>query len=109
MYMWTPHWALSKSDMTAVEPPAFSDACYSSADTHGINCDYPPDQLFKIFWTGLEEGAPEAYRFLKAFRYTTKDQITLLARVNNDGLTIDQPARTWVAANTALWQTWIVR
>jgi glycine betaine/proline transport system substrate-binding protein len=109
MYMWTPHSVLSKLDMTAVELPPYSDDCYAKAATHGIDCDYPPDQLFKTFWPGLATSSPAAYRFLKAFHYTTRDQIALLAKVNNDGLTIDQAARWWIDANTAIWQTWISR
>lgn len=109
MYMWTPHSALSKYDMTAVQLPPYSDACYAKAAAHGIDCDYPPDQLFKIFWPSLEAAAPAAYRFLKAFRYTTKDQITLLQRINNDHLSITDAARGWIDANAVIWQTWIVK
>jgi glycine betaine/proline transport system substrate-binding protein len=106
MYMWTPHSVLSKYDMTSVELPPYDDACYAQAASHGIACAYPADQLFKIFWPELAQKAPRAYRFLAAFRYTTRDQISLLAKVNNEGFTIDQAARAWIDQNVALWQTW---
>ena len=107
LYMWTPHSVLSKLDMTAVQLPPYSDACYAKAATHGIDCDYPPDQLFKILWPGLAAAAPSAYRLLKAFHYTTRDQISLLQQVNNDGRTIEQAAQSWVDGNSAMWKTWL--
>ena len=107
MYLWTPHWALTKYDLTEVALPPYSDACWAKAASGGIDCDYPPDQLFKIVWPGLATSAPSAYSFLTSFQYTTADQIALLTDVEGEGMSIDDAANAWISANTALWQSWL--
>jgi glycine betaine/proline transport system substrate-binding protein len=106
LYLWTPHWALTKYDLTEVALPAYSDTCWATVASHGDYCDYPPDQLFKIVWPGLAASAPKAYSFLTRFRYTTADQIALLTAVDGEGQSIDAAANAWIGANTAVWQTW---
>src|SRR5262249_18719251 len=97
MYMWTPQWALAKYDMTQVKMlKPYSPECYAKAATHGIDCDYPTDGLFKIAWPGLATYAPRVYSFLQKFSYTTADQIQLLAAVHENGRTIDDAAQAWV-------------
>jgi glycine betaine/proline transport system substrate-binding protein len=107
LYLWTPHWAHSVYDLVPVELPAYSDECYAKQDEGGIDCDYPADPLFKIFWSGAQDYAPQAYQFLKSFDYTNLDQIALLAAVQLDGKTVEQAARTWVEENEKTWQAWI--
>jgi glycine betaine/proline transport system substrate-binding protein len=109
MYLWTPHSALAKYALTPVKLPDHTDACYSTANlaNHGVFCDYPTDNLYKLFWPGFKEANPKAYAFLKNFSYTNKDQITLLGMVDNDNVTITNAARSWIQANTATWQAWI--
>jgi glycine betaine/proline transport system substrate-binding protein len=104
-----PHSALAKYDLTPVSLPAYSDDCYAKASTGGINCDYPADHLMKIFWPGLKDSNPKAYQFLRNFNYTTKDQIALLGKVDNDKQAIDAAARGWIEANKSVWQGWIVK
>jgi glycine betaine/proline transport system substrate-binding protein len=107
LYLWTPHAALAKYDLTPIELPGYTDACWATAASGGVACDYPTDRLFKIAWPGLEAANPRAYALLTAFSYTTKDQIDLLALVDNQKLTIDQAARTWVDANDTVWGAWL--
>jgi glycine betaine/proline transport system substrate-binding protein len=107
MYLWTPHAALAKYDLTPVSLPPYSDQCYSQAASGGVACDYPADRLFKIFWPGLKDANPRAYAFLQAFSYTTKDQIDLLGLVDNQKMSIDQAARSWIQSNQRVWQAWI--
>ena len=116
MYLWTPDAALARYDLTAVQLPPYSAACYASVPDGGagVDCDYPADHLFKIFYPGLAAANPRAYQFLESFSYTTTDQINILAQVDsqmNAGLT-DQAAVTaaaqwWIDNNTATWKTWI--
>src|SRR5205814_292636 len=74
-YLWSPHWALAKYDLTMVQLPPNSDECWSKSASNGIDCDYPTDRLFKMLWPGLKDYSPRAYQFLKNMSYTTKDQI----------------------------------
>lgn len=107
LYFWTPHWAHTIYDLVPVKLPDYSDACYARKDQGGVDCDYPPDPLFKAFWVGLEDQAPEAYRFLKNMSYTNLDQIAMLASVQLDGKSVEEAARAWLAENTEVWQAWL--
>jgi glycine betaine/proline transport system substrate-binding protein len=104
-YMWVPHSLHAKYDVTPVALKPYSEACY--ADPAKIDCDYPADRLFKVFWPQLKTRAPSAYTLLKRFSYTTKDQIALLGKVANDKQTVEQAARAWIRDNQAVWRNWI--
>ncbi len=106
-YFWTPHSAFSRFDLTRVELPEYSDECYAKADEGGVSCDYPPDELFKIFWPGLKDAAPDAYQLLKNMQYTNDDQIQMIAAVEVDGQTPDEAAQAWLDANEATWKSWL--
>ena len=106
-YFWTPHSAHAKYDLTELQLPAYSDECYALADEGGVDCDYPPDALYKIFWSGLEEAAPDAFTLLSNFKYSTEDQIQLIAEMELDGASAEEAARTWLAGNEDVWRTWL--
>jgi glycine betaine/proline transport system substrate-binding protein len=106
-YFWTPHSIHAKYDLTEVKLPEYSDACYEKVASGGVDCDYPADVLFKIFWSDLKTFAPEAYTMLKNMNYTTEDQINLIAAVELDGKKVDEAARAWVDGNEAKWQAWL--
>jgi glycine betaine/proline transport system substrate-binding protein len=107
LYLWTPHAALAKYELTPVALPPYSDACYAKVDDGGVACDYPTDHLFKIAWPGLKQGNPRVYAFLQAFRLTTADQLMLLNLVDNLGYTRDQAAKVWIDTNQSAWSSWI--
>lgn len=104
-YFWTPHAIHAKYDLTPVELPAYSEACY--ADTAKVACDYPPDVLYKAGNAKLKTDAPEAHTLLKNLNYTTKDQITMLADITANSKTPEQAAQAWVDANKAVWEKWL--
>lgn len=106
-YFWTPHSIHAKYDLTEVELPPYSDECYARAESGGVDCDYPSDVLFKVFWSGLEEAAPDAYALLKNMNYDTATQIGLIADVELSGKSVDEAARDWVDANESVWSAWL--
>lgn len=106
-YFWTPHSVHAKYDLTAVQLPEYSEECYAQAEAGGVACDYPADELFKVFWAGLAEAAPDAYTLLKNFSYDTDAQIGMIAAVELEGLSIEDAARAWVDANEAVWSAWL--
>lgn len=106
-YFWTPHSIHAKYDLTRVALPEYSTDCYAKAESGGVDCDYPPDGLFKIFWPGLQAAAPDAYTLLKNMNYTTEDQIGMIAAVELDGAAVEDAARAWVDANEATWRAWL--
>ncbi len=106
-YFWTPHSIHAKYDLTRVALPEYSDECYAEADSGGVACDYPGDDLFKIFWSGLAEAAPDAHTLLSNMNYSTEDQIEMIAAVEIDGQSVEDAAQAWVDANEDVWRTWL--
>ena len=106
-YFWSPHWIFAEYELEAVELPPYSEERYALRDEGGIDCGYPADALTKLFWAGLSDYAPQAYYFLKSFRYTTEDQITMLALVKVMGKTPQEAARIWIEKNEYVWREWI--
>ncbi len=95
IYLWSPHAALAKYELTPITLPPYTDACYAQVP-ESVDCDYPPDHLFKIVWPGLQVVNPRAYQFLKSFTLTSADQIALLALVDYSGYSIAQAAQWWI-------------
>ena len=96
-YFWTPHSAFNTFDLVELELPLDPDG----------NKYYPAEDLFKIVWSGLEEGAPAAWAFLHNFNYTTADQVSMLAAIDGEGKSVEAAAADWIAANEATWSAWI--
>lgn len=106
-YFWTPHSIHAKYELTRVALPDYSEECYAKAESGGVDCDYPSDNLFKIFWPGLKDAAPDAYALLKNMSYTTEDQIGMIAAVELENKPVEEAARAWLDANQATWQAWL--
>lgn len=109
-YFWTPHSIHAEYDLTEVALPEYTDECYEGVAegvVDGVACDYPADELFKIFWAGLEETYPDVFAFLSAMNYTTDDQISMVAAVELDGLTPEEAAEAWVEENEDIWREWL--
>jgi glycine betaine/proline transport system substrate-binding protein len=106
-YLWTPHWAFSKYDLVNIKLPAYSDDCYAKAKEGGVACDYPEEILYKTISGKLAASAPEADAMLKKMKYSNKDQITLIADVDQAKMSPADAAKKWVAANEATWKAWL--
>jgi len=107
MYWWLPHSSHAIYDLTNVKLPEHTAECYAKSDEGGVDCDYPTDYLFKVFWPELKNEAPEAYQFLKSLELDTKTQIELMAEVDYKDKTVEEACAGWVAENKPTWETWL--
>lgn len=109
VYLWTPHSAHNKYDLTEVALPEYTDECYASAAEGGadVACDYPADDLFKIVSEDLVSSSPDVATFIENMNYTTDDQIEMLAAVETDGQSIEDAAAAWIEAHPDTWQAWL--
>ena len=109
-YFYRPHWAHRRYDLTEVQLPAFDEECEEAArerEGEGYDCDYANDVLFKALWLGLNDKAPEAFKFLKNFNYTTDDQQEIAFQVDSEGVPIREAAERWIAENPNVWRAWL--
>jgi glycine betaine/proline transport system substrate-binding protein len=110
LYFYTPHWVQRKYDLTEVQLPAYDEECEKSArerNGEGYDCDYANDVLFKALSLRLEDKAPEAFRFLKKFNYTTDDQQEIAFLTDARGMPIGEAADQWIAENPTVWRAWL--
>jgi glycine betaine/proline transport system substrate-binding protein len=108
MYLWTPHWAMGKYDMTMVQLPEITKACTDAAANNpdAYACAYPQDDLYKAFNENLSTKAPAAFAFLSAMQWTNDDQNGVAADIH-DGMDPQDAAAKWVDANQSTWQSWV--
>lgn len=106
-YFWTPHSIHAKFKLTQVQLPAYTDECGAKAGSGGVDCDYPPDVLYKAVYAKLKDTAPDAYQFLKNMNYSNEDQIAMIADVELNGMKPEEAAQAWITANEAKWSAWI--
>lgn len=106
-YFWTPHAAFAKYNLAEMRLPPYSRECYDKSGRGGVDCGYPPDVLRKVFWSGLAGYAPDVRSFLKNFRLSNEDQITMMGLVEIQGKTVEEAARWWVGQNSDVWKPWL--
>ncbi|MBA3532068.1 MAG: ABC transporter substrate-binding protein [Ardenticatenales bacterium] len=106
-YFYTPHSIFNRYELTEVELPPYSEECYAKESDGGVDCAYPPDELFKILWPGLKESAPDAYHLLNEMTYSTDDQIQMIAAVEVEEQSPEEAAAAWLEANKSTWESWL--
>ncbi len=105
-YFYSPHAIFNRFDLTQVELPPYSDDCYAGAESGGVACAYPQDQLMKILSPELSEKAPDVYTLLKNMNYGSDAQIAMLGSLD-EGMTVEEAAQAWVDENESVWQGWL--
>ena len=108
MYLWTPHWAMGKYDMTMMGLPKVTDQCTKDAadSPDAYACAYPEDVLYKAFNDQLQTKAPAAFAMLSAMQWTNDQQNTVSADIHS-GMDPQEAAQKWIDANPTVWQPWV--
>jgi glycine betaine/proline transport system substrate-binding protein len=104
-YFYTPHAIFQRFDLTQVQLPEYSDECY--ADPAEIDCEYPPDQLFKAISAQLADKDETVYQFLYNFNYGSSDPQIMMLALLDEGLSVEEAAQQWIDENESVWQAWL--
>ena len=109
VYWWVPTAVAATYDLVKVALPPPTDACRAeaAADGAGVDCDYPPDELFKAASPDLEAKAAPVAALLRAFTLTTDDQQAMLQAVERDGAGVDATAAAWIQSHEDTWRAWL--
>lgn len=89
---WTPHWMFADMDLKYLEDPK---GVYGGEE-----------QIHTLVRLGLKEDQPEAYRFLDQFEWTPADMEAVMVDISS-GMSEEEAAKKWVAANEAKVNKWI--
>jgi glycine betaine/proline transport system substrate-binding protein len=108
-YAWAPHWMYAKYDLTEIELPEYSDACYGvDPDVEGtFACDFPAEALYNVARVGFKDESPKVYQFIKNMNLTTAEQQKVIFLVDVEKMNIEQAVRAWMADNEKIWRAWI--
>ena len=111
LWVYAPHWAPAKYEGEWVEFPPYEPACYTDP-SWGINpnaaydCGKPRGPIWKVAWAGLEEKWPGAAKMIRDFRISNDEMGALVAKVDLEGMSVDDAVAGWLAANEAVWSQW---
>ncbi|MNO62755.1 Glycine betaine/carnitine transport binding protein GbuC precursor [compost metagenome] len=89
---WTPHWIFADMDLKYLEDPK---GIFGGSE-----------QIHTLVRLGLKEDQPEAYRFLDQFVWTPADMESVMVDISG-GMSEEEAAQKWVAANEAKVNEWI--
>lgn len=89
---WTPHWMFADMDLKYLEDPK---KVYGGSE-----------QIHTLVRLGLKEDQPNAYRFLDQFEWTPADMEVVMGDIAG-GMSEDDAAKKWVAANEEKVNKWI--
>lgn len=112
LWVYAPHWAPLKYEGEWVQFPAYTKECYGDpawgsnpAATH--DCGKPTGPIWKVAWAGVAEKWPGAARAIEAFSIDNNTMGAMIAKVDLEGVALEDVVDEWMAANEATWQAWI--
>ncbi|NRG18971.1 ABC transporter substrate-binding protein [Rhizobiales bacterium] len=111
LWLYSPHWAPSKYEGSFVKFPPFSVECYNDPSA-GINpdaaydCGKPTGPIWKVAWKGVEEKWPGAAKAIRAFHVSNEDMGEMVAKVDLQGMSVEDVVAEWMAANKDSWSSW---
>jgi glycine betaine/proline transport system substrate-binding protein len=105
MYFYEPQWLFSQIELVRVKLPEYTEGC--DADPKKVACDYPVYELDKIVSKRFADTGGKAYELVKNFRWTNEDQNAVANDMTNNGMSAEEAAKKWVAANPDKWKAWL--
>ena len=114
-YIYQPHWAFGRWDLTWIEEPEHSDDLwnYTPGDIEGsyIACTWNPVDVYIGMRSALEDEAPDAYKFFNNYKIS-KDAVNFLIMEIEDvpGNPAQDPTtvcRKWLNDNPDILAEWL--
>ncbi|MBG9772117.1 ABC transporter permease/substrate binding protein [Brevibacillus laterosporus] len=89
---WTPHWMFAKMKLKYLDDPK--------------NSFGEDEQIHTIVRLGLQEDLPDAYQFLRQFKWTPDDMAQVMVRIQ-EGIEPDDAANEWISAHPDIVEKWL--
>ncbi len=108
LYWWTPSAEITRYDLVPVTLPERTAACDAAAGTgQQQRCDYAEEVVIKLGAADLADRLPDLHRFLSRFSLSTEQQLAMIDKVDNQGLTIQSVVEEWADENQDRWESWL--
>ena len=106
-----PHWLMASVEGRLVDFPDFELACYDDPawgmTDSAFDCDYPTGWVWKLMNTEFSLQEPYAARILFLMNLDATAVGIAMAKIDNEGQSLEEAAHEWMAANNDVWQSWI--
>ena len=106
-YFYDPQWLMSEVPLVKVDLPEYTEGC--DADPEKVACDYPVYELDKVLSKEFAESGSPAVGLLEKFSWTNAEQNVVARDIAQGGMTAEDAARKWVAANPDKVDEWLGR
>ncbi len=107
MMFWQPHWVHAEIDLNIVEWDRYSADCESGPQSKGDACGFAQAEVQKIASKGFKADYPAAYKVYEKMSLNNDVQNALIAKVDNDGMSVEDAVAGWMAENEGTWKAWI--
>ncbi|MGH3322895.1 MAG: glycine betaine ABC transporter substrate-binding protein [Streptomyces sp.] len=104
-YWWEPQWMNEKIEMTEIELPKYTKGC--EVPEGKAKCGYETNQLEKFMNKDFAKGDTDAAKFIKNFKWSTKDQNEVAGMIAGQKMKPEDAAEKWIKANKSTWEKWI--
>lgn len=105
-YYWEPTWIMGTLDMTMLEEPDYTDACWDE-DTGDYGCAFPAVEVRIAVNETLPERAPDFVKFLENYETELGHTNEALAFMELEGGSVDDAAKWFLREYESLWTTWL--
>lgn len=102
-YYWEPTWVIGQYEMTRLEEPPYTDACWAS----DRGCAYPTSQVLIMVNARLREKAPEVFAFLSRYETELEHTNRALAHLNQTGGSAEEAAVWFLREYPDVWRSWV--
>ncbi len=109
---YVPHWLTANNEGEFVKFPAYEAECYSDP-SWGVNpdksfdCGFNAGYIWKIMNKDAFDSLPYARRIFYLLQLDSTAVGEGMSRIDNDGVSLVDAAREWMASHEDDWQAWI--
>lgn len=107
MMFWQPHWIHAEIDLGIVSWDSTLKDCDSGVQTRGDACGFSQPDVWKVSSKDFRANHPDAYAAYAKMSLTNEIQNALIAKVDNEGMSVEDAVAEWMAANKPIWSAWI--
>lgn len=108
MMFWQPHWIFADVDLNIVEWDSSSPDCLAGVNqSKGDACGFAQASVQKIVSKDFAATWPAAMAFVEKYSLSNDVQNALIAKVDNEGMSVEEAVAGWLAENEATWKSWM--
>lgn len=107
MMFWEPHWVHAEIDLNLVEWDSADGGCSGEGQSRGSACGFEQAAVQKIVAKDVAANWPEAYAMIEKFELSNDIQNSLILKVDQQGMSVDDAVAEWLAGNEDTWKAWM--